>query len=1276
MAIVKPEDLTRYATSEGAPFAVGELIRRLVYTWVKPARIDAISFHSGTANNLPGWDGVLRLKPDEAGAVFSCLWELSSQDADTAKIRDDFKSRLNEELPEGWRHNRTTLAFVTYRKLRNRRGLESELRRMTGNRWYDIQILDAPALSQWISMCPPVEAWCAHELDIGAGRFGISLDESWKHWAQDTKPNISAGLMLAGRQSVLSLDDLQPRAAAVLNLQADSPEEAVAFVRAVLTTEGLKEIRDPILSRALVVGTEAQARAYAGEPPLPGSIPTTILVPPATGCAQFVAGKGHFVINALGHGARDVVNLIPLGRGLAQDVAIALASTMQLDESDAQREARDCGSSVTIWSLLNRMDRSGGLGERCPTWATRANVAESLPAALAQGWDDAYDLDKAILAKLAGKTYDDFEASLHRFINCDSPLLQRTQSVATVVAPPVAYFLTVEALTSQHVRAFKDAFEQALSWVSPSKRDEFEGRQGLHTADHRFGYSDWLREGLASTLLLISSFTARTRDAWPEAEFGSPQHFVDSLVSRTIDQTTDLAYFHALDRLLLVLSEASPSAFLSSAEKTLDRADEEVRRLFAAPSIFTPALHAGLLHSLELAAEDENYLERATRLLLRLVRCDVQAQNNRVVERLRNLYQVVRPASSTSIGQRVEVLRHLAQDFPLEVWTLLLRVISSNESGNSAPSPRWKDFGRSRRSPQTNASVAADLAEYTKLATSLAGGELGRLRQLLDIYPRLSKTDRESLSRALDASLGGNPSPEDLRGVWNEATAILERHRVHSNRPWALPEAALAPLDDLDSKLRTKLSAEEAWTWLFRIDPTTYSEEEAMFGRTMTKDELTEQQRVAIGDIKSRSGMYGLARLASLTEQPFASSTILAAHVSLEEAVQLCDVWAHSSASDDALALAYFSAIQVSAHGASWTRAVVERARVEAWSPEAQALIFMNYAASCAMFYEVAALGEAVEGAFWQRRRVGLKGNPKKLNTFMASKMLKAGRALDLLEQISYNDVRTRVLLHMVRAASIELGLRGTKRDLTMVGYYFGNALAELKRRAQVTNQHLAELEYPLFSLLQTNLPVVPSAIHEELATKPDVFMLFLRRLYRPIGATPPEAEDIQVKSRAHMAYEILHSWRTPPGSSAEGTDFSMLRAWISPVRASANAEGLGEVVDYELGRLLRHVAPNPGDKQWPSAQLADLLEEIDSEAVLHGIADEIHNSAGAQVRAMLATGEAERAQSAHWREVKRALHLRCKRARALCDLIADSFENFAQFTDRMSQLQRLRMSR
>lgn len=346
MALVRPEHLEQFASSEFAPLSLGELIRRLIYCWISPDRIDSLTFHSGTANNLPRWDGQVALHASENEGVHRSVWELSTQNADAAKMRKDFEKRLSDDLPEGWTRKETTLVLVTLRKLKDRQKLEAELRNSAAGKWQDVRLIDSPALAQWIEKCPAVETWCAEELKLGDRRFGRSLGRYWKDWSEGTRPPISSELVLAGREDASFKTLFSPAAGQTLSIQADSPQEAVAFLHAMLDKSLNDDDKARVFGTCLVIDNEDAANRYSLERMPLGSVPITVLLPPATGAAGLLANRGHYVVTAVGR-SELLLNAYRIRRGLVSDVSSAFQKSMRMSEEVASTQARTCGSSVT-----------------------------------------------------------------------------------------------------------------------------------------------------------------------------------------------------------------------------------------------------------------------------------------------------------------------------------------------------------------------------------------------------------------------------------------------------------------------------------------------------------------------------------------------------------------------------------------------------------------------------------------------------------------------------------------------------------------------------------------------------------------------------------------------------------------------------------------------------------------------------------------------------------------------------------------------------------------
>lgn len=580
MPLVRPEHLEQFATSAEAPFSLGDLIRKLVYTTIPAERIDFLTFHSGTANNLPGWDGTVSLHATATEGPHRSLWELSTQDADARKIRADFKKRLDEPLPDGWVRGETTLALVTLRKLQDRFGLEAELRKIADGKWLDVQIVDAPALAQWIEQFPSLETWCAEELNIGNRRFGKSLGRFWRDWSESTRPPMSTELVVAGRDAEEFKKAFQPAAGETLTLQADSPHEAAAYLHAMLMKTQSAEVVERTVANCMVVENEEHAVSYSDEKKPTGAVPVTVLLPPATSAANNLANKGHYVIKAVGRAAHSATRgIVRIRRGLASDIARALHESMGLTEERAATEARACGSSVSVWALWTRYEDAGAADQDLPVWAQSSNPRGTLPAILAGAWSESEPGDKATIEQLCrSQPYDQYMESLAGFVHCDSPLLERTGSVITVVAPTAAFALAYRQLTVNHLNALGTAVRASLREVGEEVDAALAAGLPLPTTA-RAGASEWLRRGLVESVLRLSAFAERLDRDGVAHHFGDTQTFVDELVRSVLTESKHPLYVYALEHDLAVLAEAAPTVFLQGLEKALLSDDEIVSAL-------------------------------------------------------------------------------------------------------------------------------------------------------------------------------------------------------------------------------------------------------------------------------------------------------------------------------------------------------------------------------------------------------------------------------------------------------------------------------------------------------------------------------------------------------------------------------------------------------------------------------------------------------------------------------------------------------------------------
>ena len=177
-------------------------------------------------------------------------------------------------------------------------------------------------------------------------------------------------------------------------------------------------------------------------------------------------------------------------RPSTRDMSEAL-QTMGLDEEKAEALAHKSGRSLTI---LERHAHAAGY--KRPIWAE--NGERLVPALLAGGWSTRQDGDGAILAELSGLDYDDFEIAIRPDLEKHDSPIDHQAGIWKLRAPVDAFLNLSHLVVRKHLNALGVA---ALKVFSTEPPDMGEERFGVSKAP----YSTWLRDGIATTLLILAA---------------------------------------------------------------------------------------------------------------------------------------------------------------------------------------------------------------------------------------------------------------------------------------------------------------------------------------------------------------------------------------------------------------------------------------------------------------------------------------------------------------------------------------------------------------------------------------------------------------------------------------------------------------------------------------------------------------------------------------------------------------------------------------------------
>src|SRR5665811_758433 len=630
---VSAEDLSDWANrTDGAvslPTLLAHLIRATHGSAVQ------LRFPSDEGVRHPGWDG---RTSTETGSAYvpkgDAGWEIGAQRSNIAqKASDDYRKRTAEPAPLD--PASAAYVFVTPRHWPTKDKWAKA--RQDEGPWREVRSFDADDLVHWIEQTPAVGLWLAARL--GKRPPGTrELEEVWEEWSLATQWPLTEDLVLSDRDQdaaeVLRWLRGEPSA---LSLKATTTDEVVAFFHATLS-ELPDELANAYRARCLVATTAAAARALANAPaPL-----ILLLTDPEPGLARSLVERGHYVLQAYDERPISRGEVRMLARPSREGTASALTAA-GIAEPRAKALARDSAGNLAV---LRRL--IPGAPGRLPRWAEPPPPHALLAALLAGGWDEDATADQARLSEIADQPYEAVIAALAPYVGeFDSPL-QKIGSTWRVASPSDAWFLLAHNLTSTDITRFEAAAHAVLGSADPRfdmnpEERWMAGVRGIHR-----DYSGMLRHGIGQVLILLALWGDRVRTV-PNAG-----RRADAIVGKLL-RNADQRRWWSLSRDFRLLAEASPDAFLTAIEESLDQNDPPIGVLFGHDEggVFGAEHLSDLMWALESLAWSPDWMPRVTHVLARLDAIDTKPRgySNGPANSLREIYLLWIPQTYATLDQ-------------------------------------------------------------------------------------------------------------------------------------------------------------------------------------------------------------------------------------------------------------------------------------------------------------------------------------------------------------------------------------------------------------------------------------------------------------------------------------------------------------------------------------------------------------------------------------------------------------------------------------------------
>ena len=1243
MEWIKTEHLDFWASTLSArtelPGLVADLIR------ASAGKISEIRFPSGSKGQVRGFDGWLEAvgAPPYVPAGES-IWEFGVSGATAAKLGADYDKRT-AGVAAADRVNRTLVLVTPFTwDSPGVRITDWVAEKKASADWKDVKVIDGAQLIDWLNQRPSAAARWARRIGVQPTAVR-STDQYWEEYVRRFATPISEGVILCGREKQaekLLAGLMQPNGP--VPFLADSPEEVVAFAVAVIRTAE-QPFREYLESRTLVVDSKAAGDAlYAMN-----KVGSGVFLPRGQGMASIalLADKGPTL--RAGSYDRPDRNAETLERPPFHLLAKAFEE-MGLDRDEAMKVVRDCGRSITV---LARTYPGAGHPE-APAWLATADTL--IAPVLAVGWDADHDKDRAILEALGCRPYDEIERALRPFLRSEDPPLEHQGSVWHLRAPVDAFVHLAHRLTTTDLKRFRAAAIQILSEVEPDPspddfRRTFEERQTR--------YSEWLRNGVATTILLIASLS---KQAGLGLNGVTPQDWVDGLVG-ALPLDEDHRLLASLRNQMTYLMEAAPRPLLAALGRLLE--GHKIAPIFheIEGPITTRSRHAGLLWGLEMLAWDPNCLVEVCVILARLAMVDPGGRLlNRPINSLREILLPWSPNTYAGDDLRLAALDAIERCSTDIGWKVSLALLPrSGQVSTPTPKPRFREAGQDKAVVPTDDSLAVFYTALARRVLKLAEGHASRTAELVKVLEQFGGAPWDEAVSQIRVSMA-EASPDERRPIWDALVQLRDRHRRFASANWALKADYLSQIEALVEAF-VPHDANDDFGDLFddwfpaiagEVDP----DEAAILAarRKAVHQILNEANPVeSLINLASRSKLpssVGQAAAYEIDDLDMLSSSIeLALRAPSEERLEFA---------------AAISSIAYQRFPDTWPPRLKLLVTEAALATVEMVRLILPWPETDAMWDFVESLGPEADSEYWRTKRA-FRVEPGRADLDRAiRKYIAAGRPGDALDvagnRLAELDKSMILALLDTHIANI-VNADGVGVSVAMVQHKLERIFKFLDGSEKVSLEELARRELQIFPLLEHGRR--PLSLHALMATSGSFFGQIVGLVHPPASiADLPEAEKENRKRMAETGFRLLFEFKRSPGVAGDPPtmDREEIQHWIADVRAANTDPDRRAIYDIYIGQALAH-APAGLDGSWPPEALRDVIETLAAPDIERGIATERFNMRGVVWKSVYEGGTQERALAADYR-VWRDRALAWPRTSRLLEAIAAGWDGRAEAED------------
>jgi len=1250
--IVTAEDLDDYSLRRDSEAVIPELIWMLVTASSPDITVCRIPY--GDSINLPGLDGLVETQNGFRQFVPKgrSYWETGRGRDPQAKATIDYKKRTAEITAT--ERKVTTFVFVTpHSKAWSYPSQNRWLKKRSTDNWQRMTILDGIQLADWLRDFPAIGKWLLNKIKPANSINGLeTVAEHWELLSKITNkddPPLPPQIFLAGRDSACAeLTRLFRGEIPQILLGVESERDAEDFVAAFI--ESLEpNTRHAFSSKCLLISEADTWHTFANL-----KVSHVLVASPKLDLdsnerlLMTAKNNGHKVIIPIsGAWANGKASLTPI-RNPSKS---ALEKAFRDNGFTPQRASELAGAGAQNLAALKR--HLLGLSE-LPPYATWGNARVLVLAGIIGKWNGMNEADRETIEAFLGKPYGEWiEIARGETLRLDTPLIQRNEKWK-MISRGEAWSALGSWLTNDDLNRFQKLAISVLSEEDPKFDLPIEERFYSSIDGNKQFYSDSIREGVAESLALMGSKPA----ALSSCTLGKAERTTNNVV-RELLHDANWKRWASLQSHLPLLAEAAPDSFLDAVENALlDPTKSPFLGVFSQESSGFGGWNytSGLLWALETLAWHPDYLVKATSLLGELAAIDPGGNwANRPSNSLVDIFLPWHVQTTATISQRKAALEVLLHEQPDVGWTLLMRLLPTFHGVTSGTrKPVWRNFIPSDwKEGVTHGEYWEQVSNYAEFATAIAATDLDKLAELVDHLPDLPKPAFTKVLGHLCSNAVTSLSESSRLPLWESLVDLAAKHRKFATAQWAMPAEVVAKIEEAADILAPS-SMTQLNRRLFSERDFDLYEENGDFKEQEQK--LEKKRQEVIKEILSLNNIEGVLEFTSQVESPRKVGLALGSIESQNVDVYLLPNYLGKTDK----AISSFVASFVWGRFWSYKYGWVDTQLSKGWSNQniLALLVLLPFDPETWRRAEQY-LGNELD-SYWKSVHANPWGLDQQHLFEAANKLISCGQyrtAVDCLYLLAHKKI--------VFTAELALqALMGSLSSLKESGlpdqHHVTEVIKWLQENEPEDSDELFQIEWNYLPLLNRIYDVAPKFMESRLANKPEFFCEVISAIFRSDKVDRTERETSEnEKNIAKNAFQLLHGWRTIPGTMADGSfDGTRFSKWLSDVKRLTTDSGHFKIAMSQLGEALAY-SPSDPNGLWIQKDIASALNAKDVPTMRSGFTVGLFNKRGVHG---FSSGNEEKQIATEYREKAIAL------AENGFHRLADSIRNLAEDYEHQAQ--------